>query len=517
MAEHGFRRWIIVITVITAAVIELIDTSIVNVALTNMSGNLGASLEDVSWVVTAYAIANVIIIPITGFLAGMFGRRNYYLGSILLFTATSVLCGNAHGIWELVAFRFLQGIGGGALLSTSQAILFETFEPHERSMAAGLFALGVILGPTIGPTLGGWIVDNYSWPWIFYVNLPVGLLAALLTYLFIVDTPESRKRQVTIDWAGIGLLAVGVGSLQFVLERGEMKDWFATDYITVFTIIAGVALAVFVWWELRVKQPVVDLRVLRNRSLQVAAVLTFILGFGLFGSTYVVPVYSQRILGETAFATGLLMLPGALAAMITAPISGRLVQGGLSARGVAIWGFSLLAFFCFSLSHLTSGMGPEDFFWPLILRGVGIASLTVPLTTLAVSGLKGRDLAQGVALNNMMRQLGGSFGIALINTYVAHRTFINRGYLVEHLNAYNFNLQERLHALTLAFQAKGAALAVAQSRAWAVIEGTLTREAAVISYNDIFRVFTVLFLVAAPVVLLMKKPAKGAKAVSGGH
>ncbi|AHF91344.1 major facilitator transporter [Opitutaceae bacterium TAV5] len=516
MAEHGFRRWIIVITVVTATVIELIDTSIVNVALTQMSGNLGATLEDVSWVVTAYAIANVIIIPITGFLAAIFGRRNYYLGSIILFTVTSILCGNATNIWELVAFRFLQGIGGGALLSTSQSILFETFEEKERGMAAAIFTVGVIFGPTIGPTLGGWIVDNYSWPWIFYVNMPVGVVAALLTWAFIKDPPDAMKRRVTIDWAGIGLLAAGIGSLQFVLERGETKDWFGTGYITAFTCVAVAALAAFVMWELHAKNPAVNLRVLKNRSLTVAALLTFVVGFGLFGSTYAVPVFSQQIIGMTAYETGLLMMPGALAAMVMSPISGRLMQHGFPPHVLAMAGFAMLGLFCWNLAVLTSQMGPQDFFWPLVLRGVGIASLSVPLTTMAVSGLQGRDLAQGVALNNMMRQLGGSFGIALINTYVAHRNFSNRTGLLAHVGAGDRLVQERLAALTAFFQAKGASIEAASRQAYLIIEQIIVRESAVISYADTFRVLAVFFVLCVPVVLLMKRSA-GGRIVGGDH
>src|SRR5580658_1861853 len=255
MAEQGLRKLIITITVVAAAIIELIDTSIVNVALNDMSGNLGATLEDVAWVVTAYAIANVIIIPMTSFLAARLGRRNYYIGSILLFTAASVACGNAHNIWELVAFRFIQGIGGGALLSTSQAILFETYSLAQRGLAAALFSVGIFIGPTIGPTIGGWIIDNYSWPWIFYLNLPIGIAAAILSYFYIREPAQARSA-VHIDWAGIVLLTTGLGALQTVLERGETDDWFSARYIVVLTGVAVVSLVGFVVWELITEHPV---------------------------------------------------------------------------------------------------------------------------------------------------------------------------------------------------------------------------------------------------------------------
>src|SRR5580658_1386425 len=328
MAEQGLRKLIITITVVAAAIIELIDTSIVNVALNDMSGNLGATLEDVAWVVTAYAIANVIIIPMTSFLAARLGRRNYYIGSILLFTAASVACGNAHNIWELVAFRFIQGIGGGALLSTSQAILFGTFTQAQRGLAAALFSIGVFIGPTIGPTVGGWIIDNYSWPWIFYINLPIGLGAALLSYFYIKEPAQARSAK-HIDWAGIALLTIGLGALQTVLERGEREDWFSTRYIAVLAVVAAISLIAFVSWQLVADHPVVDLRVLRSRSLAIAATLTFVLGFALFATVFIVPVFVQRLLGFTAMETGMLFLPGAGVAVLVLPLVGRMLVKGV--------------------------------------------------------------------------------------------------------------------------------------------------------------------------------------------
>ena len=517
MAEHGLRRWIIVFTVITATVIELIDTSIVNVALSDMSGNLGATLEDVAWVVTAYAIANVIVIPITGFLSTLIGRKRYYVSSIILFTVASLFCGHASNIWELVIFRFIQGLGGGALLSTSQSILFETFEERERGMAGGIFALGVIFGPTIGPTLGGWIIEHYSWPWIFYVNLPIGLLATGLTLGFIHDHSESVRRKVTIDWPGLGLLAVGLGSLQIVLERGQTEDWFETHYITVLTALSVVCLSTFVYWELHVDNPVVNLRVLKSRSLAVAALLTFVIGFGLFGSTFIVPIYTQRILGLTALATGLVMMPGAIMSMIVAPTSGRMIQAGFPPRVLVMSGFAILTMFSLWLSGINSTMGQDDFFWPLIVRGIGIATLSVPLTTLAVAGLRGRDLAQGIALNNMMRQLGGSFGIALINTYLVRRTYANRSALLSHLSEYDAPVRERLSLLTSAFRGVGSTALQAKTQALGVIEGTLQIQSAVISYGDTFRVLAIFFVVCVPLVLLLRVPKKATPVVTDAH
>jgi DHA2 family multidrug resistance protein len=338
--DTGLRKLIITLTVIVSAMLELIDTTIVNVAITQISGNLGASIEDVSWVVTSYAIANVIVIPLSGFLGNLLGRRNYYIGSILLFTLASLFCGLATDIWALVFFRFIQGLGGGALLPTSQAILYETYRPEERGKATGIFSMGLVLGPTIGPLLGGYLVDYLSWEWCFFVNIPVGLLAAWSSYTFLKE-PKVRHAVSKIDWTGIGLLAVGIGSLQFILERGQSKDWFDTPYITFFTFIAVAALLGFVWWELHTKEPAVDLRVLaRSKNLAIAAVLTFIVGYGLYGSLFVFPVFVQRLLGFTAVLTGTVLFPSAMVTGIISLPLGIAMQRGVSPKKLMAFGMA---------------------------------------------------------------------------------------------------------------------------------------------------------------------------------
>jgi len=505
MAEQGFKKWIIVITVISAAVIELIDTSIVNVALTDVSASLGATIEDIAWVITAYAIANVIIIPMTGFLAALFGRRNYYVGSIILFTAASFFCGNAHTLWELVIFRFIQGIGGGALLSTSQAILFDAFTMEERPLAAGIFSLGVVLGPTIGPTLGGWIIEHYQWPWIFYVNLPIGIIAAFLAFNY-VGEPKDQRPVGKVDWTGIILLIIGIGSLQFVLEKGQSEDWFDTPYITWLSITAAVSLVAFIWHELTTEHPVVDLHVLtKSKTLAVAAIMTFVLGFGLFSSVFIVPVFVQRLLGYNAMQTGLLLLPGALATAVLMPVIGRLVQRGVRQQPLIVFGFIMTALYTWLLSFSSLDTGSKDFFWPLIIRGIGMACISVPLTNIALSGLKGRDIAQGAALNNMMRQLGGSFGIAIVNTYLAHRFASNRVMLISHVTPYDNATQQTLGGLIQAFMAKGASFLTAQKQAFAALEGMVTRQMMLKSYMDVFVFVTLFFVAVIPLVVFLRR------------
>jgi DHA2 family multidrug resistance protein len=509
--ETGFRKWIITITVIISAIIELIDTTIVNVSINTMSGNLAASLEDTAWVITSYAIANVIVIPMTSFLAEKIGRKQYYIGSIILFTAASTLCGLSTNLWELVGFRFLQGLGGGALLSTSQAILFETFPPKDRATASGIFALGVIIGPAIGPVMGGYIVDNASWPWIFFVNIPIGLLATLLCIRYLRPSQPSRDGR-PIDWSGIVLLAIGVGALQVVLERGETDDWFSANYIVVLTVLSALALTFFVWWQLKVQYPVVNLRVLRSVTLSVSALMTFVLGFGLFGAIYVFPLLAQRILGYTAFQTGLMIMPGVLMGAFISPFLGRMMQKGLRPQWLVIAGFGFTALFNWQISHSNLESGTGQFAWPLIFRAFGAALLIVPLTALAVSELQPKDIPQGAALNNMMRQMGGSFGIALINTYIAHQLAYNRTSLVTHITTSDLPTQLRLQAATAHFASTATSLYEAGQQALASLEAAVVRQTYLISYMDAFRFLAIMNAGCILLVLLTVRKKKAAAA-----
>ena len=497
------------ITVIAAAVMELIDTSIVNVALSYMSGNLGATLEDTSWVITAYAIANVIVIPITSFLSGKLGRRNYYIGSVILFTVCSFLCGQATNIWELVAFRFLQGMGGGALLSVSAAIVYELFPKNKQNVASALFGVGVFVGPTIGPTLGGFITEHYSWPWIFYINVPIGL-AVVVICSRLLGEPALKPTIGRIDWLGISLLAVGVGSLQVVLERGETDDWFSANYIIVLSVIAAIGIGTFLWWQLKTSSPVVNLRVLRSKNLSVAAVLTFISGIGLYSSVYLTPVYAQRLLGFTPTSTGLLLLPGAILAIGGLLVSARLLQRGISPVVMITTGMLMFIIFTWQLSHMDLDAGFWDISLALVWRGVGLAIVTVPLSTLAISSLDLKDIPQGTALNNMMRQLGGSFGIAMVNTYLTRRNAVHRTDLVAHVTYGDPVLTARLDSYTRYFEDKGAVLADAQHQALGLVENAVTRQSNVLSFGDAYLLLGTCFLVCLPLLLLTRRK-KGAK------
>ncbi|UPL49290.1 DHA2 family efflux MFS transporter permease subunit [Hymenobacter sublimis] len=515
--ETGFTKWIIVITVVMCCLLELIDTSIVNVALTQMMGNLSATQQEVSWVVASYGIANVIVIPMTGFLAEQFGRKNYYLFSVILFTIASMLCGQSTNIWELVVFRFIQGIGGGALMATSQAILIDTFPPKQLPLGQALFGMGVIIGPTIGPTLGGFIVDNYDWPWIFYVNVPVGILASIFTVLFIRD-PERIRNAIPrplreIDWAGIFLLILGVGSLQLVLEQGETEDWFESLYINFFTLMAVVGMVGFIWRELTARQPIVDLRVLtRSRNLAIGAFLSFILGFGLFASVFVFPIFCQRILGFTAEQTGYLLLPGALLSGFMMPVVGKMIQGGVPQKYILPVGFTVFFVFSYWMStQISPTAGESDFFWPLILRGFGLALLFLPITTMSLSGISGKDAGQAAGLTGMIRQLGGSFGVALVGTYLERSIAQNREGISSNVSLYDPETQQRLQGLTASFMSKGASFIDAQQQAYAALGGMIMKQTSIITYAQTFLMIGAFFLLCLPLILLVQRPKPGEK------
>ena len=503
---------LIIITVLLAAVMELIDTTIVNVALSHMSGNLGATLEDTSWVITSYAIANVIIIPMTSFLTARLGRRKYYIGSIILFTICSFLCGQASGIWMLVFFRFFQGLGGGALLSVSQAVVFEQFPKSKQSVASALFGIGVFIGPTIGPTMGGFITEDYSWPWIFYVNIPIGITAAVSCYFLLTESPIVTAVK-KIDWTGIALLVIGISTLQTVLERGETEDWFSTTYILWFTIIATLSLVGFVIWELSIDNPVVDLKVLRSKTLSIAAVLTFITGIGMFTSIFLTPVIAQRLLDFSPSQTGLLLLPGAIIALCGLVLSGKLLQKGVSPVIIIAAGFFCFMYFNWRMSQMDFDTSAATITTSLIFRALGMAFLTVPLTALAVSSLKPDDIPQGAALNNMMRQLGGSFGISVIDTYYARRNAVHRTDLLTNITATNQYVTDRINGYTKYFQTKGISLIDAKQKAIDLLNITVVKQSSMLSYLDAFLLIGCLFTITLPLLLFVMK--RGSKQVPG--
>ncbi len=506
LVEYGSRRVIVTITAILCALLEIVDTTIVNVAINDMRGNLGATLTEIGWVITAYAIGNVIVVPMTSWLSQQFGRRNYFATSIMIFTVFSFLCGNATGIWELVIFRFLQGVGGGALLVTSQTIITESYPIEKRGMAQAIYGLGVIIGPTLGPPLGGYIIDHYSWPYIFYINIPIGIAATLLTLQF-VRSPKFSEKTLTkhIDFLGIALLAVAVGSLQYVLEKGHDDDWFNDTTIIILSVMSVLGLFFFIWRELTYDNPIVELRVLKNGNLRMGTIMSFLLGFGLYGSTFIIPLYTQSTLGWTAQQAGMLLIPSGIATAFMMPVIGRLLQRGVKQQFLVAGG--LITFFIYSFwayKILTPDTGADNFWWLLIVRGAGLGLLFIPITTLALSSLHGREIGQGAAFTGMMRQLGGSFGIAIITTFISTQNMVHRVDLVSKLDAGDPAVQQRLTGLQRSFISKGMTPDVALQSAYKALDYSVFKQASVLSYMDVFLYLGVLFLIFVPFVLLVK-------------
>lgn len=507
LVEYGFRRFIITITAVLCALLEIVDVTIVNVALNNMRGSLGATLTDVAWVITAYAIANVIVIPMTSWLSQQFGRRNYFAASIIIFTVASFLCGNATNIWELVAYRFIQGLGGGALLVTAQTIITESYPVAKRGMAQAIYGMGVIVGPTLGPPLGGYIVDHFSWPYIFYINIPIGIIATFLTIIFVRSPKYGDKLKASqVDWWGIIFLSSFIGSLQFILEHGQQDDWFNNGTIVTLSVITVLGLLLFIWRELTYKHPIVNLRVLKDSNLKVGTIMCFILGFGLYGSTFIIPIYTQSVLGWSALDAGLLLIPSSITIGIMMPIIGKLIQRGISQTYMVAAGF--LAFFIFTFwmrSVITPDTGVEHMYWPLILRGVGLGLLFVPISTLSLSTLKGKSIGEGAAFTGMMRQLGGSFGIAIITTFIARFNQEHRVNLVSHLDKTSFEVQQRVLMIQKGFMSKGYSANEALKKAYQAMDYGVMKQASVLSFMDIFMYLGILFLLCIPFILLIKK------------
>ena len=506
-ADPYAHRYFIAFTVTLAAIMELLDTSIVNVAIPHMMGSLGATIDQITWVSTGYIVANVIVLPLTGWLSALFGRRRYFAGSIAIFTMASLFCGNAHSLPVLVFWRIVQGLGGGALLSTAQATLYETFPPEEYGTAMAIFGMGVMVGPTLGPTLGGYLTDAFSWPWIFYINLPFGIAAFLLTLAFLQDSRHARKAGPA-DVLGLGLLVVGIGALQTLLERGERLDWFSSREIVTLAVVSGLSIALFVWRELASDHPIVDLRILKNRQFAIGVSMAAILGICLYGPVFLLPIYLQELLGFTANQTGLVILPGAIASAITMALTARLVTK-IDTRRVVVVGAILFSLSMWMWSHFNLDSGRTHMFWPLVLRGIGLGLVFVPLTNLSLAELPMHQIAQGTGLNNLLRQLGGSIGIAVTATLLTRFQVQVRSVLGQNISDFSLAAQQRITGLTSYLVAHGTPASLAQQKAIALLNAEVTRQSMMIAFERLFMLFGIVFLAGVPFLFMMRRARRG--------
>jgi DHA2 family multidrug resistance protein len=514
--QDAYRnRYIIALTVTLATILELLDTSIVNVTIPHLMGTLGATLDQITWVSIGYVVANVIVLPITGWLAAFFGRRRYFAGSIALFTLASFFCGQSNSLEMLVFWRVVQGLGGGALLSTSQAILYEVFPQEEYGAAMAIFGMGIMVGPTLGPTLGGYITDAISWRWIFFVNIPFGILALLLTLAFV---PESRWKRAAgkVDALGLGLLIACIGSLQLLLERGERLEWLQSREIVGYVAICIVAGIWFVWHELKIDDPIVDIRILKNRQFTASVTFGALMGLCLYAPLFALPVYLQTLQGFSAEQTGLVILPAALASALTMALMSRFARN-IDGRIMVLMGTLLFGVSMWQHSHFTTLSGFDDFIWPGVVRGVGMGMLFVPLSILAMADIPQQKIANATGLYNLTRQLGGSVGIALSATLVTRFGAIHRGELLGNVTAYSAATQERVAALTRGFLAQGMPQTIAESQAMRALDTMVRKQAMMLGFEQIFIWFGFGLMLGLPLLFLLKRPRMGAAADAALH
>jgi MFS transporter, DHA2 family, multidrug resistance protein len=507
MADHRHvNPWIVAIAVMFATFMEVLDTTVVNVSLPHIAGNLSATIDESTWVLTSYLVANAIVLPLTGWLARFFGRKRLLMVSVSGFTIASLLCGLAPNLPMLVLFRLVQGATGGAMQPLSQAVMLEAFPPEQRGKAMGFWGLGIVVAPILGPVLGGWLTDTYSWRWVFYINLPVGITSLIMTQLYIFDPPYMKRESNRIDYWGIGLLAVGIGALQLLLDKGQEEDWFASHFMTALAVSSVAAILVFLVHEWRTAEPVVDLRIFKIRTYSTGVFLMTTLGFVLYGSLVLLPILLQTLLGYPSLQAGIAMAPRGLGSFIGMPMIGLLI-GRIDARkmvaaGLLVGGVTLLW-----LGQLNLSAGYWDFFWPQFVQGLALSMLFVPLTTISMDPIPRERMGNATSLFNLMRNIGGSIGIAITGTMLARHQQINYVTLGTHVDPYSPAAQTTLDRLRAGFLASGADPATASQRAMAAMSGLVHRQASIVSFVEIFRLLGVMFLLLIPLVLLMKRPS----------
>jgi MFS transporter, DHA2 family, multidrug resistance protein len=507
--------WIIALAVTLATFMEVLDTSIANVALPHIAGSLSAGQDESTWVLTSYLVSNAIVLPLSGWLSSIVGRKRFYMSCVALFTISSFLCGFAPNLPMLIVFRILQGAGGGGLQPSEQAILADTFAPAKRGMAFAVYGVAVVMAPAIGPTLGGWITDNFSWRWIFFVNIPVGILSLLLTSRLIQDPPYLKRRKLSetrIDYIGLGLVALGLGTLQVVLDKGQREDWFESHFILALTVISAVSLIFVVFWEWNHKDPIIDLHLFRERTFAAANFLMFMLGFALLGSTLLLPLFMQTLLGYTAERSGMALSPGGFAIMVMMPIVGFLLSRW-NPRWLMMFGLTMLSFSLFHMTTFDLGVDFHTVMMARVFQATGLAFLFVPINTAAYAFLPREKNNAASGLMNLARNIGGSVGISFVTTLLARRTQFHQVRLSENLSAANPQFQSVLHGMTSNFSGGGSGPGTALRQAYAMMQANVIRQATMLAYIDNFWLLGVIIFCLIPCVFLIRKPKPGGEIV----
>jgi MFS transporter, DHA2 family, multidrug resistance protein len=509
MAEDTHRHvnpWIVAIAVMFATFMEVLDTTVVNVSLPHIAGNLSATIDESTWVLTSYLVANAIVLPLTGWLARFFGRKRLLMVSVTGFTIASLLCGLALNLPMLVLFRLIQGATGGAMQPLSQAVMLEAFPPAQRGKAMGFWGLGIVVAPILGPVLGGWLTDTYSWRWVFYINLPVGIISLVMTKMYIFDPPYMKTETSRVDYWGIGLLALGIGALQLLLDKGQEEDWFASHFMTALAITSAAALVIFLVHEWTAEEPVVDLRVFKIRTYSTGVFLMTTLGFVLYGSLVLLPILLQTLLGYPSLQAGIAMAPRGLGSFIGMPMIGLLI-GRVDARKMVAAGLWVGGLTLFWLGQVNLQAGYWDFFWPQFVQGLALSMLFVPLTTISMDPIPRERMGNATSLFNLMRNIGGSIGIAITGTMLARQQQVHYATLGSNVNPYSATSQGMLERLRDGFIASGSDPVTASQRALAAMSGLVHRQAAIVTFVEIFRLLGIMFLLLIPLVMLMKRPS----------
>jgi MFS transporter, DHA2 family, multidrug resistance protein len=515
MPDGSINPWVIAVTVTLATFMEVLDTSIANVALPHISGNLSASADESTWVLTSYLVSNAVVLPLSGWLSGLIGRKRFYMACVALFTVSSFLCGLAPSLGVLVLFRILQGAGGGGLQPSEQAILNDTFPIEKRGMAFAVYGVAVVVAPTIGPWLGGWITDNYSWRWIFYINVPVGILSLLLTSLLVSDPPHMKRAKIgqgfRIDYIGIGLISLGLGSMQILLDKGQREDWLSSGFIQVFFVLMLVGILAGIIWELRHKDPVVDLRMLKERNFAIATLAMFFLGFVLYASTVLIPQFLQEMMGYTAELAGLALSPGGAVIMLMMPVVGFLVSR-VNTKYLITFGCGVSALALFVMAGWNLQIDYRHAVLARMLQSFGLAFLFIPINVSAFAFVPKEKTNMGTGIINLARNIGASVGIATVTTLLERRSQLHQAQLMEHINP----LSLAYHTTVAGTQAKlllaGSGLHSAAAEAVGSVYATVGRQAVMLAFVDNFHMLGIVFLVVIPALLLLKRPPKGSAA-----
>lgn len=508
--NSSINPWIIAVAVMLATFMEVLDTTVANVALPSIAGCFSASHEESTWALTSYLVSNAIILPATAWLSSMFGRKNFFIGCIIIFTITSFLCGIAGSLNMLIIMRILQGIGGGALQPVSQAILLESFPSDKRGLAMSVFALGVVVAPILGPFLGGCITDNYTWRWIFFINIPVGIISVLMSMMFI-EEPKFIKEQKAkkIDYIGFGLMALGIASLQIVLDKGQQLDWFSSPFITIMAFVSVISLITFIIWELTTEEPIVNLKIFKNKNFALGVFLITIIGVILYGTIVVLPLFLQTMMGYTAQLSGMALSPRGIGSFLCIIVIGKLVDK-FDGRIFTSTGFLILGLTCLMLANINFSIDMNAVVLPNFLAGIGLGLIFIPLTTLTFGTLKQEEFGMASGLFNLMRNIGGSIGISFVSTLLHRYSQTHQTYLVENLNPFNPIYQEKLTRLTQFFS-QHTETASANYLAKAALHNELLKQAALSAYVDDFKLFALLSIIVIPLIFLFENVKRNKK------